>query len=42
VTGPGLVHRLAGELQRRYVIAPERETSAAAEPRGRVAAQVWR
>jgi hypothetical protein len=42
VVGPGLVHRLAGELQRRFVIAPERETSHSAEPRGRVAAQVWR
>jgi hypothetical protein len=42
VVGPGLVHRLAGELQRRYVIAPERGTSGASEPRGRVAAQVWR
>jgi hypothetical protein len=41
VVGPGLVHRLAGDLQRRFVIAPERETSAAA-PRGRVAAPVWR
>jgi hypothetical protein len=29
-------------LQKRYVIAPERETSASAEPRGRVAGQVWR
>ena len=27
VVGPGLVHRLAADLQRRYVIAPERETS---------------
>ena len=31
VVGPGLVHRLAGDVQRRYVIAPERETSP--EPR---------
>jgi len=24
VVGPGLVHRLAADMQRRYVIAPER------------------
>jgi hypothetical protein len=42
VIGPGLVHRLAADLQRRYVIAPERETSAAAEPREHLAPQMWR
>ena len=42
VVGPGLVHRLAGELQRRYVIAPERGSSPGPETRERVAAQVWR
>jgi hypothetical protein len=42
IVGPGLVHRLAADLQRRYVIAPERETSAAAEPREQLARQVWR
>jgi hypothetical protein len=42
VVGPGLVHRLAADLQRRYVIAPECETSAAAEPREHLARQVWR
>ena len=31
VIGPGVVHRCAAEIQRRYVIAPERETSS--EPR---------
>lgn len=25
VVGPGLVHRLCGDLQKRYVIAPERK-----------------
>ena len=38
IVGPGLVHRLAADLQRRYVIAPERETSA--EPRHLRARQV--
>jgi hypothetical protein len=28
VVGPGLVHRLAADVQRRYVIAPEREIEA--------------
>jgi hypothetical protein len=42
VVDPGLVHRLAGELQRRYVISPERGSAAADVPRGRVAAPVWR
>jgi hypothetical protein len=41
IVGPGLVHRLAAELQRRFVIAPERGTSAA-EPREQLARQVWR
>jgi hypothetical protein len=40
VIGPGLVHRCASELQRRYVIAPERGTAAA--PREQLARQVWR
>jgi hypothetical protein len=42
VVGPRLVHRLAAELQRRYVIAPERETSLADAPREQLARQVWR
>jgi hypothetical protein len=33
IVGPGLVHRLAADLQRRFVISPERETSPSAEPR---------
>jgi hypothetical protein len=40
VVGPGLVHRLAAEIQRRYVIASERGTAAA--PREQLARQVWR
>jgi hypothetical protein len=39
--GPGLVHRLAAELQRRYAIAPERGTSPSG-PREQLARQVWR
>jgi hypothetical protein len=42
VVGPGLVHRLAADVQRRYVIAPERGTSVAAAPREQLARQVWR
>jgi hypothetical protein len=42
VVGPGLVHRLAADIQRRYVIAPERQASVAAEPREQLARQVWR
>jgi hypothetical protein len=42
VVGPGLVHRCASELQRRYVISPERETSASAGPRQLGARQVAR
>ena len=42
VVGPGLVHRLAGELQRPFVIAPERGTSPGPEPREQLARQVWR
>jgi hypothetical protein len=42
IVGPGLVHRLAADIQRRYVIAPERQTSAAAEPCEQLARQVWR
>jgi hypothetical protein len=34
VVGPGLVHRCASELQRRYVIAPERGTAAEPQPAG--------
>jgi hypothetical protein len=37
IVGPGLVHRLAAELQRRFVIAPERGTSVTAEPREQLA-----
>jgi hypothetical protein len=33
VVGPGLVHRLAAEVQRRYVIEAQRETSRCAGPR---------
>jgi hypothetical protein len=40
VVGPGLVHRLAADVQRRYVIAPERGTAAAT--REQLACQVWR
>jgi hypothetical protein len=40
VVGPGLVHRCASDLQRRFVIAPERGTAAA--PREQLARQVWR
>jgi hypothetical protein len=40
IVGPGLVHRLAADVQRRYVIAPERGTAAA--PREQLARQVWR
>jgi hypothetical protein len=42
IVGPGLVHRLAAELQRRYVIAPDRETSPSPAPREQLARQVWR
>jgi hypothetical protein len=42
IVGPGLVHRLASDVQRRYVIAPERGASPGPETRERVAAQVWR
>ncbi len=42
IVGPGLVHRLAADVQRRYVIAPERETSPSAAPRDQLARQVWR
>jgi hypothetical protein len=40
IIGPGLVHRLAAELQRRDVISPERETSHSVEPREQLARQV--
>jgi hypothetical protein len=33
VVGPGLVHRLAADLQRRYVVEAQRETSLAAVAR---------
>jgi hypothetical protein len=32
IIGPGLVHRLAAELQRRYVVEAQRETSHSAGP----------
>ena len=34
VVGPGLVHRLAADVQRRYVIAPERRNRRRAAPNG--------
>jgi hypothetical protein len=33
VVGPGLVHRLAAELQKTFVVAAHAETSHSAEPR---------
>ena len=39
VVGPGVVFRAASELQRRFVIAPER---AGPELREQLARQVWR
>jgi hypothetical protein len=40
VVGPGLVHRLAAELQRRYLVEAQRETSHFAEPQHFRARQV--
>ncbi len=42
VVGPGVVFRAASELQRPFVIAPERETSPSPAPREQLARQVWR
>jgi hypothetical protein len=33
VIGPGLVHRLAADLQRRFVVAARKETETGATPR---------
>jgi len=33
VIGPGLVHRLAADLQRRFVVAARKETETGAAPR---------
>jgi hypothetical protein len=40
VVGPGLVHRLAADLQRRYVVEAQRETSSRLQHRFGPAPQV--
>jgi hypothetical protein len=45
--GPGVTHRIAGQIQRKFVltsqrVSPERETSPSAEPRHLRARQVAR